>query len=916
MVRLYLSFVFLFWGNVVAAQQFGGFAPRTRWQQIHTDTARIIFEAPSAAQAQRIAALIHRIAATKPAPLGNEISRINIVLHANTTLANGYVGLAPFRSEFYLIPSSDIFAQGTVPFHEQLAIHEYRHVQQYNNMNRGLAKVFRAVLGGEGQALANALAIPDWFFEGDAVWAETALTPQGRGRLPYFTNGPASIWEAGRKYSLMKWMNGSLKDYVPNHYQFGYLLTNYGYKRYGAAFWTEVIAAASAFKRVPTPFRSAVKKSTGLPFRQFVQQAFADYQKALEPGNRAIPEATVTNQYFAQKIGADSLLYLEASYRKLPHFMLQTKENIRVLELRRLATEDWFSFRKGQIAYAAYATHPRWNLTDYSNIVVLDMATGRERTLTKKAKYFTPDISPSGKKIVAVHTDSSTRTQLHILNVETGAVAQRIAIAEGTSFFHPRFIDDENLVVVHRRRNGSVALHRWNLQAGTNELLVYGGFNVMGYPFVANGQVYFSSSASGSDDVYAYDLKTTAVKKLTASRTGNYFVSATADSIYFSNFTANGLRLQSIPMQGMPVTKEALAGKQERFAVAADSINLLQTEARRFATSRYDKSTRLVNLHSWRPYYQDPEWSFTAYSNNILNTLNALFFYRYNEAERSHGLGTGLAYGGFFPVLTGSAEYTFNRHLRTPQGTRLFSQVETSLGYHIPLNFTKGKTFKFLRFGSSIVFNRLAPQGKENMGDVQNRTYLYHFATVSQYLPMARQHLFPKWGYSLSPAYRHQLAGPGYQRLLNGQVFLPSAANHSMVLQGAAQYTDTALGLFTNRFANARGYADYYLPRMWRLSANYHFPIVYPDWGFGGLLYLLRIRANVYYDHSAVWKPDVINKRTLRSTGAELFFDVKLMNQLQTSVGLRHIYLLDRGFGNGNRHVFAVVLPVNFIPGQ
>jgi hypothetical protein len=714
----------------------------------------------------------------------------------------------------------------------------------------------------------------------------------------------------------MKWLNGSLQDYVPNHYQLGYLLTNWGYKQYGAQFWPDVIKDASAFKRLPTPFRSAIKKRTGQSFRHFVHQAFADYQKDLEPGKRPLPRAEVTNQYFVQKIGRDSLLYVADSYKRLPYFMLQSGGQVRVLGLRQLATEDWFSYRQGQIAYAAYATHPRWNLTNYSNIVVLDIATGKERTITQKGKYFTPDISPSGKRIAAVYTDSSTRTQLHILDVKSDAVVQRIAIAEGTTFFHPRFIDDEHLVVVHRRRNGSVALHRWNLQNNTNELLLYGGFNAMGYPFVANGKVYFSASASGSDDVYVLDLKTTTVKKLTASRTGNYFVSADKDSIYFSNFTANGLRLQSLPESGTVITKEALAAKEERFAVAGDSVNLLQTAGRQFEVSKYAKSTRPVNLHSWRPYYEAPEWSFTAYSNNILNTLNASVFYRYNEAERSNGVGAGVAYGGLFPVLTGGAAYTFNRHLRTPQGTRVFSQMETSLGYNIPLNFTGGKTYKSLRFGSSAVFNKLSPQAKENGAAALNRTYLYHFAQFSQYRPMARQHIFPKWGYTLSPAYRHQLAGQGYQLLLAGQVFLPSVANHSIVLQGAAQYTDTALGLFTNRFANARGYADYYLPRMWRVSANYHFPIVYPDLGFGGLLYLLRVRANIYYDHSQVWKPAVINKRSLRSTGAEVFFDVKLMNQLETTIGLRHSYLLDRGFGDGNRHVFAVVLPVNFIPRQ
>lgn len=896
------------------AQQFGGFSPRTRWQQINTDTARIIFQAPSEAQAQRVAALVHRMAALQPASLGQRLQKINIVLHGNTTLANGYVGLGPFRSEYYLIPGSDIFEQGTIPFHEQLAIHEYRHVQQYNNMYRGLAKAFRFVLGEQGQALANAIAVPNWFFEGDAVHAETALTPQGRGRVPFFTSGPVSIWEAGRNYSLMKWMNGSLKDYVPNHYQFGYLLTNYGYQQYGSDFWPKVIADASAFRRLPTPLRSAIRVHAGKSFRSFAQDAFRHYQKEADVTKSRLAPALVRNQYFPVIINKDSLLYLENTYRSLSRFMLQHANGTQTLKLRDISGENWLSYRNGTIAYTAYATNPRWSLTDYSNIVLLDIHTKKERTLSRKGRYFTPDISPSGKKIIAVHVDSATRTQLHLLDASTGKQLQSLTVGEGTYFFHPRFVDEDHIVVVHRRRNGSVALHLWNLQSSTQKLLVYGGFNTIGYPSVQGRKVWFSASASGSDDVYAYDLDSDGLTRYTGAATGNYFVSTQGDSLLFSNFIANGLRIQKMPIQGVPLSKDALARTAERFSVAGDSLNLLQTENRRYATSRYGKGTGLVNLHSWRPFYEDPELSFTALSNNILNTLDASAFYRYNQNERSHAFGANLAYGGFFPVLTAGADYTFNRQLRTPRGTQVFQQWETRAGYYIPLNFTQGKTYKVLRFGSSINFNRLMPQNKDNPFRARNRTFLAHGLSWSQYLPMARQHIFPKLGYAVAPSYRHQLGGRSYQWLASGQLFLPSWRNHSIVLSGAVQNTDTALALFSNRFANARGYADFYLPRMWRLSANYHFPIAYPDWGFGGLAYLLRLRANLYYDHSRVWRFEKTNSRLLRSTGTELFFDIKLLNQLETSIGIRYSHLLDGGFTPGNRNVFAIILPTDLIP--
>src|SRR5206468_11234885 len=200
--RFFVLFIFI--GAMIAnagAQQFGGFPPYTHWKQINSDTARIIFTAGVEEQAERIATLIHKAAADTPFALGSQLRKINIILQSRTTLANGYVALAPFRSEFYLIPGSDVFEFGNLPWYENLAVHEYHHVQQYNNFRHGLSKGFYYLFGEGGLALANAITIPDWFFEGDAVHTETALTSQGRGRLPFFLNVYRSLWLERKNYS-------------------------------------------------------------------------------------------------------------------------------------------------------------------------------------------------------------------------------------------------------------------------------------------------------------------------------------------------------------------------------------------------------------------------------------------------------------------------------------------------------------------------------------------------------------------------------------------------------------------------------------------------------------------------------------------------------------------------------------------
>jgi hypothetical protein len=221
------------------------------------------------------------------------------------------------------------------PWAEDLASHEYRHVQQFSNFKVGLSKLMYYLAGDDGLSLAINAAVPDWFYEGDAVYNETVHSKQGRGRIPFFTNQYKSLWLDNKRYSWMKLRNGSLKDYVPNHYHLGYLMVNYGYEKYGSDFWGKVTKDAASFKGLFYPFQSAIKKHTGLDYKTFRKQAFDHYtlnsdlqQKSAtqemsnssnEAGEQKITTPTtsyVTDYFFPYQLGNDSLLYLKSSYRK------------------------------------------------------------------------------------------------------------------------------------------------------------------------------------------------------------------------------------------------------------------------------------------------------------------------------------------------------------------------------------------------------------------------------------------------------------------------------------------------------------------------------------------------------------------------------------------------------------------------
>jgi hypothetical protein len=104
---------------------------------------------------------------------------------------------------------------------------------------------------------------------------------------------------------------------------------------------------------------------------------------------------------------------------------------------------------------------------------------------------------------------------------------------------------------------------------------------------------------------------------------------------------------------------------------------------------------------------------------------------------------------------------------------------------------------------------------------------------------------------------------------------------------------------------------------MYKVGVNYHFPICYPDWGVGNMVFFQRIRGNVFYDYTNARArlngtlTDIKN----RSTGGELFFDTKLWNALGASVGVRFSHLLDTDLNNpGAKNRWEIIIPIGLIP--
>src|SRR5215210_1709961 len=431
---------------IAKAQQFGGNPNSIKWQQINTDTARVIFPAGLESAGERVATVIHDLQKNHTSTIGNRLRKISIVLQNQTTISNAYVSLGPYRSEFYLFAPQNSFSLGALNWLDNLSLHEYRHVEQYANFNVGLSKVASVLFGQQGQALANAAAVPNWFFEGDAVFDETSLSRQGRGRLPNFFNGYKSLYLQEKKYTYMKLRNGSLLNYVPGHYELGYLLVGYGREKYGADFWKKVSHDAASFKPLFYPWQHAVKKYAGVSYKQFVADALAFYnqkwqQEKAQQATYITPAQKnyVTNYKYPYLSTDRSIIVLKTSYLHIPAFYkISADGNEQKIGVRDIANDDYFSYNNGKIVYTSFRADKRWGNREYSDIKIMDATTSESKKITNKERYFSPDVSHDGQKIITVEMRTNQMSNLIVISLK-GETLFRSKAEPGIVYTYPKF---------------------------------------------------------------------------------------------------------------------------------------------------------------------------------------------------------------------------------------------------------------------------------------------------------------------------------------------------------------------------------------------------------------------------------------------------------------------------------------------
>ena len=106
---------------------------------------------------------------------------------------------------------------------------------------------------------------------------------------------------------------------------------------------------------------------------------------------------------------------------------------------------------------------------------------------------------------------------------------------------------------------------------------------------------------------------------------------------------------------------------------------------------------------------------------------------------------------------------------------------------------------------------------------------------------------------------------------------------------------------FSDNFGYPRGYLAPLNDYAYRLGFDYMFPLAYPDFGPYGILYLKRLRMNLFYDHGQFYYQDFSFPNDFQSIGSDLYFDLNAYNLLPISFVVRYSYRLTTNAINTSR---------------
>lgn len=909
-----------------------------KWEQIKTENFQIIFPMGFENEGNRVANLLEKVYYNESKSLNHSPKKISIILHNQSALANAFVVWAPRRSEFFTQPPQDIYPQDWL---EQLAIHEFRHVVQIDKINQGITKVLYFLLGEQAVGAVAGLYLPLWFLEGDAVLTETLFSRSGRGRLPEFEMPlRTQVLDQGI-YSYEKEIFGSYKDFVPDHYKIGYNLVAMGRKMYGTEIWNSAINKVARQPYRVNPFSKAIKNFSGLSKWGFYCSTITELKDEWEEQAGKIsyttfdlintqPKNVYTNYRFPQPISDSIVIAKKSGLGNIDEFVILEKTGKeKSLFIPGFNNIQKLSATSKFLVWEELSFDPRWENRVYNDIILYDLASCNRNRLTKKRWLYAPAISKDNEKIVAVEVTKDNNYSLAFINVTDGSTIKKIELPSNALPITPTWAEDGSKIVTIALGDNGKSLLMVDYHSSQIDTIIEPNFNEISQPEVADSLIYYHGTYSGIDNIYAVNIYSKRVYQVTSSRYGAFDpnISIPENTLYYSNYTGQGFDVVEMPLnlsQFKPLEEVSNHSiKLYKYAEMQEPgpISFNNDTLKWYEIQRYRKASHLFNFHSWAPAFVNVNENslspgISLLSQNKLSTAFTNIGYKWDYNERVGAMVGGFTYAGWYPILD------FNTRIGNRASSRIdslgnpyfFTWEEKTFnsGLTLPLNLTRGKYLRGLNSSLYLTkriigHNEDTPKNftKGALNVAEGRLVFYN------QLRRTARDLAPRWGqlFESSLGYVLNNSFTTTRSLFNisSRFYFPGLVkHHSLRLIGGYQRLPLGSYPFSSGLIYPRGFVRQFNSELYKISLDYRFPLLYPDLKLGPLIYLKRVKANVFYDVAKGILND--NTRYYQSFGVEITNDVHLVNFVAPfDLGGRYIY-----HPVYKRHLFEFIININF----
>jgi len=964
------------------------------WKQINTDDFRIVFPEEYEVKARYIAALFQDLKEKGGKDLNHTPKKFSVILHTQSATSNGMVAWAPKRMELYATPPQNDETQAWL---DHLATHEYRHVIQMDKLERSVISQLNVIFGQQGTALVVGLYLPAWFMEGDAVCAETALSKSGRGRSAEFEQElRAQLLEKGA-YSYDKAVFGSYQNFVPNRYTLGYYLVGKSRIHYGDYLWENALNKVSNMDDMLVDFLQAKENKRDSLYQELKKKQDAylkadfdmetlDWEEVKKlnshKNGKLMLHADVMSELKwewqlqdakLKKISVKPLLDKKDLYTNYRHPHVNAQGELLLMKsgladaLSFVKIDDHgeekqvfmpgFDYRTGydykddKLLWAESQAHIRWQHANKAVLVSYDVQTGNRKKYKLDQNCFAPVFSKDGRKIMAVAVNSQGESSLQIIDELSGDVIKRIQSAKNEFFMTPQWAKNEQSVVLIVQARGEKSIVEINLETEDRTVLYPAGKTNISQPEVSDKYVFFTSSFTGIDNVFAYEWESGQVSQLTSSRFGarDPFYHETKDELYYSDYTADGHLPVKLNLDSCLWKKQE--GKAVEFSLAEKLSDQLgeklepdTTNLDQWQVKPYSRLAHMFKFHSWAPLAVSPDdgqvdIGISASSHNLLNTLFTTVGYRKKEGYDKGQFYLNLSYQRFFPIFNSKIEYgkqsfTHDSRIKHPDdGSDIFLRLDTELkqlewenSVTLPFNLSSGKHAMFLRpkfsynilkstdfqsevlsSSTELLSNKISFSDSQ-FDEIEYQVYFSHSIKSSQRDIKSAWAQFIQLDYRTSPS-KGSRAGQVWSGI--GQFYFPGfAKHHSLSVYGGYQNRSELNTIFGNSIKSPRGVSSLYGLDCSTMSLDYRLPLAYPDWNMWGLSYIKRINMGAFVDYGMEKGHFISNDNSkinfdnrITSAGLEFTADMHLLRlPVPLNIGFR------LGYENETNAVFGNLL--------